>query len=172
MQSLKHVEKNIALHKILVIKKQKIMKIILAIAMLAVISASCNNSSERATEKTMEGTAPAVIEDMHNAQNSLDYTGTYKGKTPCADCEGIEMEITLNDDGTFIEKTRYLGKGDEKINEEKGKYTWKPDGSTIVLNGSEPWSYAVGEGSLTRLDAEGNRIAGDLAEQYVLEKVN
>jgi uncharacterized lipoprotein NlpE involved in copper resistance len=159
------------LHKKLVIKKQKIMKIILAIAILAVISTSCNNSSERTTEKTMEGTAPAVT-DMHTAQISLDYTGTYKGKIPCADCEGIEMEITLNDDGTFIEKTRYLGKGDEKINEEKGKYTWKPDGSTLVLNGLEPWSYAVGEGSLTRLDAEGNRIAGDLAEQYVLEKVN
>ena len=37
----------------------------------------------------------------HNAKNSLDYIGTYKGILPCADCEGIETELELNSDKTY-----------------------------------------------------------------------
>ena len=43
------------------------------------------------------------------------YTGTYKGVLPCADCKGIEMELTLLLDGKskskqFILKQKYIGK--------------------------------------------------------------
>lgn len=38
---------------------------------------------------------------MHNAENSLDYDGTYTGTFPAADCPGINMTLT-------IKKTRLL----------------------------------------------------------------
>lgn len=53
--------------------------------------------------------------DSHNSQNSLDWQVTYKGITPCADCEGIETEVVLNKDLTYLIKTKYLGKGDGKV---------------------------------------------------------
>ena len=33
----------------------------------------------------------AGVPDMHNAENALDYQGTYKGVFPAADCPGIEI---------------------------------------------------------------------------------
>ena len=43
------------------------------------------------------------------------YLGTYKGTLPCADCQGIEIELLLQEGGkskskTFILKQKYLGK--------------------------------------------------------------
>ncbi len=37
-------------------------------------------------------------------------TGTFYGTLPCADCPGIRYELTLNDDGTYVEQTEYLEK--------------------------------------------------------------
>ena len=36
--------------------------------------------------------------DIHNAETSLDYEGTYKGVLPAADCPGIETTLILNPD--------------------------------------------------------------------------
>ena len=63
-----------------------------------------------------------VSMDTHNSQNSLDWQGTYKGITPCADCDGIETELVLNKDLTYVIKTKYLGKGDGKTLEESGNF--------------------------------------------------
>lgn len=148
------------------------MKNILFIVMASVLLLSCDNTPAKSDEKGMDGTAPAIIDDGHNAQNALDYEGTYQGVLPCADCKGIEKEITLKYDGTFVETTKYLGKGEEKTVEEKGEFFWKADGRTIILKTKEPWPYFVGEHTLTRLDADGNKITGDAAERYVLKKTN
>ena len=107
-----------------------------------------------------------------NSQNSLDWQGTYKGVTPCADCEGIETEMVLNADLTFTLKTKYLGKGDGKIFQEVGSFVWDKAGGIISLEGlkGRPSQYKVGENQLIQLDMEGNTITGDLAEKYVLTK--
>ncbi|MGL2964467.1 copper resistance protein NlpE N-terminal domain-containing protein [Flavobacterium sp. RSB2_4_14] len=113
-----------------------------------------------------------VLTDTHNSQNSLDWQGTYKGTTPCADCEGIATEITLNTDLTFSLKTKYLGKGDGKVFEEKGTFVWDKSGSTITLTDlkGKPNQYKVGENRLIQLDMNGKIITGALAEKYVLTK--
>lgn len=109
--------------------------------------------------------------DMHNAQNSLDWNGTYKGVTPCADCEGIETEVTLNNDMTFILKTKYKGKSN-KYFEETGTFKWDNKGTNITLEGlkDRPTQFFVGENTLTQLDMDGHKITGDLADKYVLKK--
>ena len=113
-----------------------------------------------------------VMPATHNSQNALDWQGTYKGVTPCADCEGIETEITLNDDLTYRIKTKYLGKGDGKVLEEKGSFVWDKTGGSITLQAVKgaPSQYKVGENRLIQLDIEGNIISGALAEKYVLKK--
>ena len=113
-----------------------------------------------------------VMPATHNSQNALDWQGTYKGVTPCADCTGIQTEITLNDDLTYTIKTKYLGKGDGKVFEEKGSFVWDKTGGSITLQAVKgaPSQYKVGENRLIQLDIEGNIISGALAEKYVLKK--
>jgi heat shock protein HslJ len=113
-----------------------------------------------------------VATDAHNSQNALDWPGTYKGITPCADCEGIAIKISLNKDLTFLIQTNYLGKGDGKIFEEKGNFTWDKTGGIVLLQGTKgkPSPYKVGENKLVQLDLKGKEISGLLAEKYVLVK--
>ena len=107
-----------------------------------------------------------------NSQNALDWAGSYKGVIPCADCEGIETEIVLNQDLTYVKKTKYLGKGDGKIFEENGSFVWDKSGGSISLKTSTggPSHYKVGENQLIQLDMQGKPITGDLADKYVLRK--
>lgn len=109
--------------------------------------------------------------DTHNAKNSLDWEGTYKGLTPCADCEGIETEVTLNKDMTFVIKTKYKGKSD-KVFEETGNFKWDERGSNVILEGLKDRSnqFFVGENTLTQLDMDGHKVTGDLASHYILKK--
>jgi len=153
------------------------IKNLLTFTIGCILLLSCNNASREGgnveTADTIEEYVPidATTDDEHNAQNSLDVEGVYNGKLPCADCEGIDTEIELKADSTYVIKTKYLGKGDGKTFEEKGSYTWL-DGSTIELQGIKDASnkYFVGENTLTHLDMDGNKVTGELADDYILKK--
>lgn len=139
---------------------------------LSILLFSCNYTSEKPDiAATTEIAMDSVIPDGHNSSNSLDVDGLYKGTLPCADCEGIETEIELGKDNSFLKRTIYLGKGG-KVFEEKGSYTWNSKGNTITLTGikSGPGQYFVGENMLIQLNMDGNRITGSLADKYVLHK--
>lgn len=107
----------------------------------------------------------------HNAKNSLDYIGTYKGILPCADCEGLETTICINENNTYNLKTHYQGKG-EKIFEQKGTFSWNKAGNTIILDdvNNGPNQYFLGENKLIQLDMSGKKITGELASEYILAK--
>lgn len=145
------------------------MKYIITIVTAAFLLIGCETKKEESIVQSPETENFAV--DEHNAKNSLDYVGTYKGTLPCADCSGIEVTITLNADETYNMKSKYLGK-DETVFEELGDYTWKEDGNTLILEGvdSEPALYSVGENKLIHLDMEGNKITGSLEKNYELIK--
>lgn len=140
---------------------------ILMLAVAGFVLLSCEKKQEEVITNPPAGNHA----DSHNSKNSLDILGTYKAILPCADCEGIETEITLLKDETYTKKTKYVGK-DEKVYEEMGDYTWKEDGNTLILEGinSEPMEYMVKENSLMQMDMQGNKITGDLSEKYILEK--
>lgn len=128
---------------------------------------SCGGNTQKPQEQTTPETAEFL--DEHNAKNSLDYQGIYTGKVPTASGEGMLVSLTLAD-STYVKKTEYVGK--KEIFEDKGKYTWNAGGNTITLDGinSAPNQYFVGENTLTQLDMEGKKIAGELADQYILRK--
>lgn len=106
----------------------------------------------------------------HNSKNSLDWTGTYNGILPCADCEGIKTTVTLENDNIYILTEEYLGK-DGKPYVTKGSFSWNKEGNQITLiNGERNQRYKVGENMLIHLDMNGKQIEGKLAEMYTLNK--
>ena len=148
-------------------------KIFLCFCIVLLIT-SCKKENQTTDLEVVEAKTDTtlVFGNEHNSQNSLDWQGVYKGILPCADCDGIETEIVINSDLTFVKSTKYLGKEDIKGIEEKGSFTWNKDGSTIILQGinEESNQYKVGENTLTHLDMEGKIIIGDLAQNYILKK--
>ena len=101
-------------------------------------------------------------------KTSPAYEGTYIGTLPTASGMGMTVTLTL-ENGAYTRKTEYVGK--DGIFEDKGKYTLNKEGNTITLEGIDsPNKYVVDENRLTQLDIDGNRITGDLADKYVLQK--
>lgn len=124
---------------------------------------SCQNTGDTGNDSV------AFFEE-HNARNSLDYAGTYQGVLPCADCEGIAVELKISYDGSFQKTMQYHGKSDD-VFEFFGEYRWNDAGNTISLIGLEaPNQYFVAEERFIQLDSKGQRISGDLADRYVLKK--
>jgi len=130
-----------------------------------------NKASEPSDKTTTEADSPGYVDKAHNSQNALDWSGTYQGVIPCADCEGIRTSVTLSADGRFLRARTYLGK-EENASLDSGVFNWDPSGSVITLqpDKGEPQMYQVGENILFHLDRDGNRITGDLADKYQLMK--
>jgi uncharacterized lipoprotein NlpE involved in copper resistance len=106
-----------------------------------------------------------------NLKDSSNWTGVYTGVIPGADSEGINVEVILNNDGTYQVDYQYIGKGDEVFTY-VGTFKWNNDGNTVILDDKEiPPYYKVGENTLTQLDMSGEIITGALAGNYVLKKI-
>lgn len=130
---------------------------------------SGNTNSESEKEMSQEFIAE------HSSRNAVDWVGVYKGMIPCADCEGIVVEIRLNGDNTYERVMSYLGKDENKFTDE-GVFEWDEKGSKIRFVTYEKdvanW-YLVGENKLLMLDAEGNRIESNFpTEIYIIEKID
>jgi uncharacterized lipoprotein NlpE involved in copper resistance len=132
---------------------------------LLIVIVSCQKQTENSTK--INGSSA----NSHNAKNSFDYIGTYKGILPCADCQGLDTEIAINENSTFSVKTKYQGKGNKTF-VLKGNFTWNKAGNVIVLSDvkNTPNKYFVGENTLTQLDLSGKKITGALADEYILLK--
>ncbi len=115
---------------------------------------------------------PSAAVDQHNAQNSLDWPGSYTGILPCADCSGIETILDIKADGNYTLDETYQGKKNGHF-VSKGEFKWNKAGNTILLesaDGKNDSRYFVGENRLFRLDKDGNRVTGPLADNYALKK--
>ena len=136
-------------------------KILPAIAMILIVLASCSPQPKKNVSTT------SSIGD--NSQVSVDWSGVYQGVLPCADCDGIKTQITLNEDLTYVLQTQYMGEYDS-IFTKNGSFEWDDTGSKISIDSQDSHEYLVGENQLFRLDSEGNRITGPLENHYVLKK--
>ncbi|MBL8321182.1 MAG: copper resistance protein NlpE N-terminal domain-containing protein, partial [Acinetobacter sp.] len=105
-------------------KKTFLMLVLSSVALAACSKPETPNSAapaaSAAAQPASEASAPAsTLPAGDTAETSLDWAGKYKGVLPCADCEGIEMELELKSDKTYELTEEYLGKG--KGNEFKTK---------------------------------------------------
>lgn len=130
----------------------------------AIASAKTDDSSKEGRDSERE------VPDMHNAENSLDWHGTYTGTLPCADCEGIKTTIELKGDKTFTRKDEYLGRKAQTFNE-SGTFIFDDDGTTIIMTAKDETTTAkVTEGALVLLDSENKETKGPMGAMYVLKK--
>ncbi|EGU43153.1 lipoprotein [Vibrio ichthyoenteri ATCC 700023] len=105
----------------------------------------------------------------HSARNSLDWEGVYIGTLPCADCSGIATSLTLNFDATYSYEQNYLGQGSEGQYKSTGEFIWNSKGDSVTLSTEDDsQQFFVGEGVLMMLDVDGNKVQGDMAENYNL----
>ncbi len=151
-------------------KKKKLFLLILLAA------ATACTTGKRTGSKDANGSG--ITEEFsaeHTSQNSLDWAGVYKGKLPCADCEGIVVEIRLKSDNTYEKAMTYLGKGDTPFRF-SGKFEWDETGGKIrIVNDTVDFNewYQVGENRIIALDGEGNKIVGSIPEEmYNLNKID
>lgn len=125
---------------------------------------SCNNGAIKA-DKTQ-------VPDGHNAQNSLDCSGTYSGNLPCADCDYIDTELTLYSNLTYVLISKYAGKVQPFSDTLSGSFVWR--GNNVKLEGiikdERPSMFKIEENQVRHLDMEGKIITGDLAKLYVMKK--
>jgi len=153
---------------------------LLVVTVMGLLLAGCDQkaSTEAVQPKPAESAVVAaiqeqaeVIADAHNSRNALDWNGTYSGILPCADCSGIETQLMLKQDGSYKLTEIYQGKEGAEF-ERSGQLEWNAAGNTVTLLNDNVSSiqYFVGERRLFRLDREGKRITGDLAENYILQK--
>jgi len=143
--------------------------VIKAVACLLFLSYLVQCKTQKAAKNDSAGTG------QDNSQTSVDWPGTYSGNLPCADCPGIETEIRLSKNLQFIKKTKWLGKsGESQV--VTGTFSWNAGGSQVSLNipGGNPAQeyYMVGENKIIMLNILGNKITGDLANRYILAKLN
>lgn len=110
-----------------------------------------------------------AMADGHNAQNALDWAGVYRGTLPCADCPGIDTQLTLNPDRSYVMISTYRERS-VAPRESRGVFRWEADGSRIALQGDEQFRYKIGENRLVQLDMDGNEITGPLAAHFILHK--
>src|SRR5690554_3422202 len=147
------------------------MKFHLSLLTLAIlVFVSCTSNKESNQKSSTVAPDPA-----HTSQNALDWSGTYLGVLPCASCPGIETEVKLNDDLTYKLSTKYMEDKEETVYRKHGSFTWSEDGRNITLHNTDDSSentyFKVGENRLFQLDQKGNTIEGELADYYILEKV-
>ncbi|MCK9480933.1 MAG: copper resistance protein NlpE N-terminal domain-containing protein [Bacteroidia bacterium] len=111
--------------------------------------------------------------DNHTAETSLDWQGTYSGVLPCADCDGIETDLTLNDDKTFLWISKYI-KGSSSLTDTlSGVFTWEKNNQIRLNNIDENERsplFKVEESQLRYLDKEGQVQQGTLEHFYILTK--
>ncbi|HVI48901.1 MAG TPA: copper resistance protein NlpE N-terminal domain-containing protein [Chitinophaga sp.] len=140
------------------------MRKLLYLSGIIAILAACNNSGT--PSNTDSSGVPAA-----NHTTAVPITGTYQGTLPCADCPGMDYQISLFDDHTFSELVAYQGRGENVAEVESG--TWKQLNDSVVLiqKKTDSSSFLASDGKLLLLDRQGKRIEGALASNYVLKPV-
>jgi len=141
------------------------MKKIFILVCSCTLLAACGNSSKTNKGTDTDSTTIEVV-DMHNAETSLDYEGTYKGVFPAADCPGIETTLILNPDKTYTLHSVYIDR-DSSFDD---KYTLKGNLLTLKEENGEISYYKVEENRVRLLTDDKQEITGALADHYILNK--
>ena len=110
-------------------------KMILPVLLTGLFAVSCSKKEEAKAEtpQTVEAdSAQAQPEEAAKAEAPKKHVGEFSGKLPSADGPGIEMKLTLNEDGSFLLDETYLEKKDGQFNA-KGSYEVSADGAFVTL---------------------------------------
>ena len=151
------------------------MKYILFSTLLALLFLTgCKSATDPSAEnESTPSTSPALSgASDHTAISARDHIGLYKGLLPCADCDGIETSLYLMANNAYLLTKVYKGKDDHKTYKHIGDFEWNEEGTVVMLSNMEnaPNQFIIEDTRAIQLDMAGNKIEGQLADQYVLTK--
>ena len=131
--------------------KKYLLSLAAAVALFSLFG--CNHRSE----------APENLVQLKPMQQS------YRGVIPCADCEGIEISLFLDKDGSWVRTQRYLGgKG---VGSYSDYGTWERTAEKLMLKdskGKKTW-FQPHDDALEMLDMNANPV--DSPFNYTLKAV-
>ncbi|AHG73682.1 Lipoprotein [Mannheimia sp. USDA-ARS-USMARC-1261] len=98
-------------------------------------------------------------------------TGTYAGVFPCADCEKIQAQLTLNADRTYQYDTIYFKDKKEYSYRDNGTYTWEANKSNVIRleHASGNLAFQVSDQYVELCDPNGNTVKS--TNNYKLNKI-
>lgn len=131
------------------------MKIFIALFIPALLSFACSSTEEAGKQNF----------DLLKQ----DILGNWYGELPCADCESISYQLTLNDDYTFKEQSVYIGRGSEPFIE-NGKWEFISNLTIKITNGDFEKMFLISDDELIMLDKDGNRIESEFKSKYYLKR--
>ena len=149
----------------------KLSAYILWLICICFISCQGKNESSGATNITIKKDSSDIGLNKANFSSDSSWAGTYKGELPCADCSGIVTTLVLNNDETYTLTSIYEGKTKIESTGKNGTFTWI-DSSTIELQEMKTGArfYGLENDQVRQLDLKGQKIAGALADKYLLKK--
>lgn len=106
------------------------------------------------------------------SQKTSSPEGVFYGMFPCADCSGINYELTLEGGNMYTEKIWYIGKSSEVI-QHSGRYEVLQERVITLVdkpveNGMR--QFAMEGEKLRMLDLAGGPVQGKAADLYILAK--
>lgn len=114
-------------------------------------------ASSAAVQPASEASAPAdALPAGDTAETSLDWAGKYKGVFPCADCEGIKMELELKSDKTYKLTEEYLGKGKGNEFKTEGAFSFDAKNPSVITldQAADKRKFFIGENFAEARDIE------------------
>ena len=137
---------------------------------LLIMIAACNSNQPPASQadSTLSNTGTDTVT---TATPAPPVAGTYQGTLPCADCPGMDYQLSLYSNHSFSELVAYRGRGQGIASVDTGHWKQATDSTVILEKKKDSSSFLLAEGKLLVLDAKGNRIGGVLASNYVLKPV-
>lgn len=136
-----------------------------------VLLMACGPTAEPTSERSSAANAPAGLLTPKTAAKPAVSCGVYQGVLPCSDCAGIETQLYLWPDSTYLLRRTYLGKSQVPADLEAGR--WRQHEQLQLTSGTNTITRFdnTPEGGLLHLDADGRRINSKLAEHYRLARV-
>lgn len=133
------------------------MKLPFILFALVLFQISCNNQSKG---------------DATNEKSSVkNFSGTFTGVIPCADCPGIELTVSFDPDSGFSELMIYQ----ERNSSFKDSGQWIKNGKILKVKYSNeqatPRFFLIkSDSTVAWLDADKKEIEGPLKDRYILKK--
>lgn len=143
--------------------KKDTMKKYLLLLTLPLVLAACQNGTTITLQPPITINTP---DTAHTAENSLDWPGKYMGILPCADCEGIYSQLTLNPDKSYVLEEHYMKNG-QALNPSKisGQFDFDAKQPALIhlITPTQNRVYFIGEGFAEMRDAQtGNKLSDKL----------
>ena len=131
---------------------------------IALLFCSCTSTKRIKVEKEIPANVDSLVYLMKATQ--------WEGYLPCADCSGIEYQLTLRDNKSYEGTMIYEGKNVNPFVED-GSWSISSKGWLILTSGSNSqMKFLIQDKALRMLDQSGKIIQGPMSENYILNPKN